>query len=132
MSHFTHHSFHSSAAVNTRICRAEVIFGTPSKNCDGVGICHISGIDHVRVRRKCPAFAGWLQVEPSGAVKMTFSTETLSAEVMHRCFRGDWFAIEEPYDFPQPVISALGLGQYRVKAGFYPVEVSDFHVSIIL
>lgn len=131
MSHLASHPSLPQNPLLSLNHNVEVIFGTPSKNCDGVGICHINGIDHVRVQWKCPHACACLFRDSSGHLQMIFDRQRLPSNYAERYFANEEFVMEEPYVFPAALCKLLEIGSHTVNPGRYQVRVSERFFKII-
>ena len=109
--------------------RVEVVFGSPRRDCRGMGICKM---EHQRreegALRDCPRGAVHLQLDSSGRLLLHFDRTSMSRAVYARYFAAGTFTLDTSFDLPGPVVLNLGLpmGQYEIEAGAYPVlEIQD-------
>jgi hypothetical protein len=119
--------FHTDAhaALLPNALLVEVIFGVPGKDCNGVGICRITSIDHVRVNWKCPRAIAWLNITNEGGLVLAFERSLLLPAVQERFFRAPFFQVEGPYSMPPTLLSELNLKSLTLKIGQYPIKVSE-------
>lgn len=102
--------------------RAEVVFGTPSKNCSGNGICLLSKYRPERpLRLQCPSVRGSIRANPSHRVVMLqFDTAQLPASVADRHLSGSHFVVEEPFSIPISILKSVGVsGRIAIAPGLY-------------
>lgn len=82
--------------------RSEVVFGTPSKNCSGNGICmltqhRMSG----SLSGPCPKAQCWLQLNPARQEAiLEFDRNELSEQILEKYFATTHFYMEEAVNIP--------------------------------
>lgn len=108
----------------------EVVFGVAGKNCDGVGICKILPLEHVRVHWKCPSARAWLCAAPEGSISLVFDRSTLPPAFLDRYFLDQTFPVEEAYSLSNTLLSLLNMSAFTVKPGRYSVQVSECFLVI--
>lgn len=111
---------------------AEIIFGSPKKNCAGAGICKVvSPTSHQPGTLSClncgRAVALVHFVEPQTAV-FRFVRKSMSREVVRKHFKNDVFLVESSFRFSQDYWQ--GTGQRAILPGAYLVERSDDFFTI--
>lgn len=108
----------------------EVIFGTPKRNCDGVGICRLLAVEFVRVRWKCPSARAWLYSGPAGSVCLRFDRQRMPPSYQDRYFRGQIFKVEEDFPIPQALLSGIKMPPFTIVSGEYSVKVSGQFLEV--
>lgn len=105
--------------------RAEVVLGSPSANCGGVGICRVmaygegSGIS-------CPKVAAWISATEEGRLRFEFEKSSMEGRYLRRHFRWLLFQVFEDYLVPFAVLKALKFEQRTIHPGIYQVwEIGD-------
>ncbi|MGA1582861.1 MAG: hypothetical protein ACO4CH_06395 [Saprospiraceae bacterium] len=112
--------------------KGEVIFGSLSKNCRGVGICkvdvHGEGTTNCK---KCPCRAtAIIEVRSPDIVRFTFFTESLNTFLYNRYFRHDEFPVPEGFVFNSQLLKVLQIDEFVIKPGVYPVKNSGQTASV--
>lgn len=111
---------------------AEVIFGSLSKNCRGVGICKVDV--HGRASsscKKCPCRTqAEIAVLENGQVRFTFETARLNKFLFNRYFRNLEFPVPEGFVFTPELLQELGLSHFTVRPGIYPVNDQSGTVAV--
>jgi len=136
MSHFeTNLSQQWTLPADTRFSHqncvdVEVIFGTPKRNCDGVGICRLIAVEFVRVRWKCPSARAWLFTGPTGTVCLRFDCQRLPQEYLERYFKDQIFRVEEDFPISKAMISTLKISPFTIVSGKYSVKVSEHFLEV--
>jgi hypothetical protein len=112
----------SIGPASRRSIRSEVIFGTPSSGCEGVGICRIIPVAR-KVACKCPSITAQINVTPAGRLRMRFSKESMEPRFMKRHFGWMLFQVLEAYEIPQSVVRKLNLDESQgwIYPGIYTV-----------
>ena len=109
----------------------EVIFGVPSKHCQGAGICNLMAINHVRAHWKCPSARALLSFSSSGSICLSFERSELSSAVLERFFKGQLFQVEEAFPLPNHLCSLLNISPYIIASGRYSLKVSEHFIEIL-
>ena len=117
-----------------RSIQAHVVFGTLSKNCRGVGICKVEvnrtdSDDPPACGRRVPVLMK--KIAP-GIVSLAFHRDELSRSLLDRYFRNLEFPVPEQYVFESTELKALGMSEFTIRAGVYPVRVTAAHYSLEL
>ncbi len=101
----------------------EVIFGTPSRNCEGSGICmvterlpggHTVPCPHARVIIYC-------DIENRELV-FRFPRRYVTEQIERRFFSDSFFLVEEPFPIPLRLRRKWGIEGKYVPQGQYPIE----------
>ena len=113
--------------MGTTVMSAEVVFGAPSANCRGVGICRIVPPKECR---PCPCLyapskIGTLPV--GGGLKLTLDKKDCPDVVRQQYFNTKLLQINEPFPIADDLLLGLGLPAGRKgKAGVYRmIETTD-------
>lgn len=108
--------------------QCEVMFGSPSSNCDGNGICKIaarsSGQLQPFVRRtSCSrASALFTSNDNDKGASLIFRRDWLCSKLMRQHFRHGVLEMPEPCPIPKGFVSALGLQITELPAGLHLIE----------
>ncbi len=129
-------SLHSATeGITTQFIRCDIVFGMPSQDCRGTGICKLSSdLDTPpgmkKACRHTVAFAG--RGIDENTVTLLFFRELLCIDLFRRQFRNGIFEMPESCILPRKLADSLGLtgsnllpGQYRIK-----VQGSCFRVDV--
>jgi hypothetical protein len=109
----------------------EVVFGAPSKHCQGAGICNLIAINHVRAQWKCPSARALLRTTQKGAICLSFDRNELSTAILERFFKGELFQVEEVFPLPNHLCSLLNISPYTIAPGRYSLKVSERFIEIL-
>lgn len=103
----------------------DVVFGAPSADCMGTGVCKIMAISNVANQagnsRNCRSALGIISKSATG-MTITFPRERMSLYLFRRHFRYGGLQLDEPCELPEKLVAFLGLEQTTLQPGWYPVE----------
>ena len=101
--------------------RMEVVFGTPSQNCIGSGVCMVmSRLPRTRVL-PCPHAPARVSYQSERLV-FRFSKSEVTRKDALKHFGSSFFLVNEPFSLPVLAKRHLGLPGVWVQAGLYPIE----------
>ena len=108
----------------------DVVFGLPSEDCMGTGICRISALKEMPLQykkeRTCESAPAILYpLEGGSGVSMIFPREMMCIKLLRSQFRGNMLTLNEPCTLPKDVVRALSLTYKELKPGNYPVLEAD-------
>ncbi|TNE69183.1 MAG: hypothetical protein EP344_00545 [Bacteroidetes bacterium] len=104
--------------------RADVVLGSPSANCSGVGICRVmarKGEGEI----SCPTVNSWISITTDGKLRFEFEKNSMEGRYMRRHFRWLLFQVIEEYVVPRPVLGPLKFKERTIKPGIYQVWEVD-------
>lgn len=107
-------------AAGEQKIRAEVVLGSPSANCGGVGICRVMAYGE-GVNISCPKVAAWISVTAEGKLRFEFQKNAMEGRYMRRHFRWLLFQVFESYTVPFSLLGGLKLEQRTIHPGIYQV-----------
>lgn len=102
----------------------EVVFGTPSQNCIGSGICKVMSRSLKIQRLSCPHSPAWLSYN-RGRLRFRFSKSEVKREDVKLRLETSLFLVNEPFQIPASTSLRLGLGSPWVSSGKYSMSESD-------
>lgn len=108
------------SVTQTSGIRMEVVFGTPSQNCIGSGICMIMNRFPVGQQLRCPHAPAWINYEQGQLVFRFLKAETFREDAKVR-LSSPWFLILESFQLPRHCARQLGLPAHWVSPGLYKV-----------
>lgn len=109
-------------AALIREVEMEVVFGTPSKNCAGAGICLITNRS-IRWRAiPCPHTPAIIHYVPGQELVFRFRKRHLSSESALAYFQQDQFLVEEAFRLPLRLVRQWSLPFQNILPGYYPLE----------
>jgi hypothetical protein len=105
----------------TREIRMEVVFGTPSQNCIGSGVCMVMNRLPSHRTLHCPHAPAWISFDQDKVLFRFLKTEVVREDAVRR-FDSPWFLVQEPFEIPRLTARSLGMSSNRVCPGVYTVE----------
>lgn len=104
--------------------RMEVVFGTPSQNCIGSGICMVmSRLPSIQPLR-CPHAAAWISYA-HGQLRFRFSKSEVEREDAVRRFDSPWFLVRESFQISRYTARRLGMASPWISPGVFPIIETD-------
>ena len=101
----------------------EVVFGTPSRNCSGTGICMIASRLPQGTQIPCPHVLAIIHCDPAGhELVFRFRKQRLSDLVVQKYFSSSIFQVEEAFSLPQRLIRMWDLPIGSIPPGRYFLE----------
>lgn len=100
--------------------KMEVVFGTPSQNCIGSGVCMLMNRFPRHKQLPCPHAPAWISFEYGQLVFRFSKAEVLRADVASR-LDPPWFLVEESFPVPRCAVRHLGLPAQHVSPGIYRI-----------
>ena len=105
--------------------RADVVLGSPSANCSGVGICRVMA-HGAGAEISCPNVPTLVSFTKAGKIRFEFDKKSMEGRYMRRHFRWALFQVFEHYIIPHSVLGAVKLEKRTINPGIYSVlEVGD-------
>lgn len=113
----------ASIPVFLREAEVEVVFGTPSQNCEGNGICMVTSRFPMGYTVPCPHARAIIYCDKERKeLVFRFPKRHLSEIALMRLKDNGVFIVEEPFRIPQILIRRWGLPGRYIPAGRYPIE----------
>lgn len=111
--------------------RAEIVLGSPSADCSGLGLCKMMTMKPTGVRYKCPVVSAWLSLNYERRLRIHFLKDSMELRFMWRHFRWFLFQVVEPYRVPDELLRSLsGLSEPVVRPGIYTVWETSEHLIV--
>ena len=104
----------------THEVKMEVVFGTPSQNCIGSGVCMLMNRAPQNKQLSCPHAPAWLSYQ-QGRLTFRFLKEAVTRQDCIARFESPWFLVEEPFEIPRTTARRLGMTTSWVAPGLYAV-----------
>lgn len=101
--------------------KMEVVFGTPSQNCIGSGVCMLMNRAPRLQPLRCPHAPVWISFR-NGRLVFRFAKIEVTREDSIARFDSPWFLVQEPFEIPRLTARSLGLQQTQVPPGIYSIE----------
>lgn len=121
---------------STRQLSCDVVFGSPSADCMGTGVCRISartaGSPSAGDRkRSCRSTAGLLfPIEGGHGISMVLTRALLCTQLYKTHLRHGTLSLESPCPLPKEVIRPLGLKITELPVGKYRIRESQGFIRI--
>lgn len=121
---------------STRQLSCDVVFGSPSADCMGTGVCRISartGTSPLASERKqsCKSTVGLLfPIEGGDGVSLVLTRALLCVQLYKTHLRTGELALEVACPLPKELVGKLGLKISELPVGTYPVQESAGFVRI--
>lgn len=115
--------------VNIAI-RSDVILGSPSARCNGVGICRVMGIGE-HPESPCARFQAELSLTEKGQIKFTFSRSAFNAGQLQKHFQWGLFQVLEPYRVSARLCRKLGWKSGWIYPGTYRVWETASTLTVV-
>lgn len=116
--------------------RADVVFGSPKRNCAGSGICRM--LARTGARRapfSCPSQATLLRALRPDWLLLECSVEGISPEQWDLLFGGSRFRVETTFRLPLTITRPLFGHRVEIPAGNYPFTLRGkrlfIHLSVV-
>jgi hypothetical protein len=118
--------FHSNGPIAVqkmpKIIASQVIFGTPSRDCSGSGICKIYTIHATkRLQIACEMVPARLAVSDKD-LHIFFSEADCTESLRQKQFRGMHFWLEEAFQLPVWLAQKLDIPAAFIPAGGYLIQ----------
>ncbi|MCB9345550.1 MAG: hypothetical protein R3A50_00755 [Saprospiraceae bacterium] len=116
-------------ANNQKKLQSEIILGSPSSGCQGVGICRVMPYGDQRAIT-CPKVTAWIKIQAVGNISISFLKADMSPRYIKRHFGWMLFQVYEPYEMPGGISQALGYSEIVLRPGIYPVWESPHYLTV--
>lgn len=113
----------------TKKIKTEIILGSPSSGCQGVGICRVMPYGQPNPY-KCTSVTSWISKTPDGKIQISFLKSAMEPRYMRRHFGWMLFQVCEPAELPRSIIKSLTSERVIVQPGIYTVWESAKHLIV--
>lgn len=106
----------------------DVVFGSPSMDCNGTGICKINSAHSrqaVLPKKDCTHTSGVIASNPGGQISLYFFRKFLCIHLYRQHFRKGVFVLNEPCPVPEEITKGLNIKGQVLLPGQYKVHTSD-------
>ena len=100
--------------------RSDVVLGSPSARCNGVGICRVMGQGE-GAGMPCPHITATLSVLPNGCLRFAFDTAAMNEQYRQLHFNWMLFQIDEPVRLSPRMRQQLSWPSRWIQPGVYRV-----------
>ncbi|MFN0014487.1 MAG: hypothetical protein ACKVU2_08055 [Saprospiraceae bacterium] len=104
--------------------RTDVVLGSPSANCSGVGICRVLAQGEM-AGITCPKVATSISLTKEGKMRFEFEKSSMEGRYMRRHFRWLLFQVFEPCLVPYSLLKSAKIEQRTIRPGIYQVWESE-------
>ncbi|GJM32812.1 MAG: hypothetical protein DHS20C18_18130 [Saprospiraceae bacterium] len=106
---------------------AEVVFGSPKKNCAGVGICSMNPLiqEPTNYAFPCQKVIAQLMVEKQQLLLLRLSKQGLCPHLAMRQFPKNKFILKTNFKLPASICARLNIQKDLIPAGTYSVEENE-------
>ncbi|GJM34141.1 MAG: hypothetical protein DHS20C18_31420 [Saprospiraceae bacterium] len=112
--------------------QAEVIFGRPSRGCDGVGICQVMVEPIIEPLRKSCDRTKVALFRQNDFLVFQFQRNQLCPCLLRKQFRRDYFLIAEPVELPEEIQFHLEQLPPLIQPGCYPILFKEETIEILI
>ncbi len=118
--------FHSNGPIavpkKPKIIDSQVVFGTPSRDCSGSGICKLYTIHAAKhLHIACEMVPARLAASGK-ALHLSFSEADCTESLRQKQFKGLHFLVEEAFQLPSWLTQKLNIPAAFITAGGYPIQ----------
>lgn len=118
-----------SLSLGETVC-CEIIFGSPSMNCRGTGICKITSTEEL-TSLSCARFRAHITLRRDGhGLLVFFSKDQLADAAFSRHFPEDKLVMNEPCVVPEFIRTSLNTDIQYISAGRYQLQAEGTYVFI--
>jgi hypothetical protein len=116
--------------------RCDVIFGSPSADCRGTGICKITAQaerSEEPKKSECKRTRAMISMDKvNGEVSLLLFPEFLCMNILRNQLRNGVLVMKEPCHLPSNLVASFGLETNEVSPGSYPMEIKLGYYKIKL
>ena len=106
-----------------------IVLGSPSKNCEGIGICRMLDSKYLAGRGiKCPHVPGFLSLDTKRRLLVVrFPKRFLTSQMVARHFCKQLFKVTESYRVPARFVRVFGIQEsiHIMKGNYKVVETEE-------
>lgn len=125
----------SQSSKKKQAIKADVVFGSPTKRCVGIGICQVNPYQAAPQNRNIPCCQ---RVETticpvqSDRLQFSFSRKKICKKMIAQQFAFSRFRITDPLQLPDWLMGSLDLGDARLAPGVYPVVFEEDSIRVLI
>ncbi len=116
-----------------KILYCDVVFGSPSMDCNGTGICKLTStrtLKQLSVKKDCRRTLGQIAASPNGHVSLFFFREFLCTHLYRQHFRKGVLVMKEACSLPSWISKGLDIKEKKMQAGSYAVVECDGYFRV--
>ncbi len=111
----------------------EIIYGLPSRNCRGMGICQVKLQENANSLTQCKCSSLALaRITAKGSLELRIFRQSLDPLLYQAHFQNLEFVLEEPKVLESSVCDALKTGPIELMAGKYPIQESQEYIQVLI
>ena len=111
---------------------AEVVFGTPNKECQGYGICKVIAFSQHFNCKTCKHATATILHMNDHILLFIFEDLAISTEIYNRFFKEEAFKVYEKFVLPMWMNTYFGLENAYIKSGKYMIIKQETTITIPL
>ncbi|MCB9297820.1 MAG: hypothetical protein H6559_32520 [Lewinellaceae bacterium] len=114
-----------------KILVADVLFGSPNKNCAGAGICKViapvAQETSPNGRWECNRAIALVKIDTSDTLVFQFVKHSMCRKAISKYFGTGIFLVEDPFEFRQNFWSE---GSRTIRPGAYPIAPGEDYLTV--
>lgn len=114
-----------------KILVADVLFGSPNKNCAGAGICKViapvAQETSPNGRWGCNRAIALVKIDTSDTLVFQFVKHSMCRKAISKYFGTGIFLLEDPFEFRQDFWSE---GSRMIRPGAYPIAPGEDYLTV--
>jgi len=117
----------------SKILHCDVVFGSPAMECNGTGICKITGtntLQRISSKKSCQLTFGQIAVATNGKISLFFFREFLCIQLYRLHFRKGILAMKEACPLPAEIAKGLNINGEALLPGNYSVVECDGYYRV--
>lgn len=122
-------------AYPAKMIHCDVVFGSPSMNCNGTGICKLTSSKLNRptaLKRDCRMTFGQISATQEGKISLYFFREYLCIHLYRQHFRKGLLDMKESCPLPSGIAKSLKIKGKKLVPGKYAVLECDGYFRVDL
>ncbi len=127
--------FPSTSAFSSKMLHCDVVFGSPSMDCSGTGICKITGTNAflpLQQKKACQLTFAQVAAVPGGRISLYFFREFLCIHLYRQHFRKGVLVMKEACPIPSKISMGLNIAGKKLLPGNYSVVECDGYFRVDL
>lgn len=125
--------FPNKTTSSVKMMYCDVVFGSPSMDCNGTGICKITGTHAnrpIHLKKNCQLTMGLIAAAPEGKVSLFFFREYLCIHLYRQHFRKGILEMKESCPLPKEISKGLNVNGRTLLPGSYTVVEVDGYFRV--
>jgi hypothetical protein len=116
-----------------KMMQCEVVFGAPSMNCNGTGICRITGTTSFQpflLNKDCRTTLGHVSKTACGKLSLFFFRELLCIHLFRQHFHKGVLVMDEACPIPEEISIELNFDKKQMQPGKYTIHTCDGYFRV--